>query len=407
MEANSIYKELLNLIKKNELGQLKFLINNKNIKLDDLNSQRIPPLVYAIERNVDKSIIDYLLSINLNVNTETAVTGKNSLFSAIEKKKFAMANFLIREKNADINYINSKSENVVIYLLKKKTISWTSLLFALNHGLNVNYQDKKGKTCLMYAVKQKKVELVKALLQFYIYDNDFILNVVRWSRSRIKVGQQQWINLIDKEFQKLDLNLKDKKGESALYKACLVENLQMVQWLIESRAEVNTKNYYGWSPLILASYNGHLQMVKLLIENGANVNDKNDKGNTPLIAASFNGHEAIAQLLIDHGAKVNEKNHEHWSPATFACSVGHKGLVRLLIKHGAEINHQNSDGWSLLMLAIDIGHETLTKLLLEHGADVHAKENSGYTPLMIAMANDYNSIVKLLIKHGANNDEKK
>ena len=100
---------------------------------------------------------------------------------------------------------------------------------------------------------------------------------------------------------KVDINAKNKDGETALMLASSEGHLEMVKLLVENGADYT-------NALRLASREGHLEIVKLLIENGANINAKDNDGETALMGASYNGHLEVVKYLIENGADVNIKD---------------------------------------------------------------------------------------------------
>jgi ankyrin repeat protein len=81
-------------------------------------------------------------------------------------------------------------------------------------------------------------------------------------------------------------------------------NIAKVKTLLAQKVDVNIKDIYGRTALMRASQNGHNEIVKILLAHGADVNAKNSKGITALMCAPKNkeGYE-IVQLLKKAGAK--------------------------------------------------------------------------------------------------------
>lgn len=60
----------------------------------------------------------------------------------------------------------------------------------------------------------------------------------------------------------------------------------------------------GQSLLYWAVYLGNVEFTKILIERGADVNGKDKLGRTPLEITSYFGFLEIAELLLKHDAKI-------------------------------------------------------------------------------------------------------
>lgn len=89
------------------------------------------------------------------------------------------------------------------------------------------------------------------------------------------------------------------KGFSALCRACLKGNQEMVIFLIKNGANVNIRNKDGYSPLFIACENGHGDIVQILLSAGADVNLCLKDKSSPLFKACFDGKESIVRLLLD------------------------------------------------------------------------------------------------------------
>ncbi|WP_410542250.1 ankyrin repeat domain-containing protein [Wolbachia endosymbiont of Tetranychus urticae] len=103
----------------------------------------------------------------------------------------------------------------------------------------------------------------------------------------------------------------------------------IVNVLLEKRADVNRKNWCDMTPLHLAAENGHVDVVKVLLEKGADVNRKNLVDITPLHLAAENGHEKTVEFLLAKGANVNEKGYHDMTPLHFAAFIVHKKTVEV------------------------------------------------------------------------------
>ena len=51
-------------------------------------------------------------------------------------------------------------------------------------------------------------------------------------------------------------------------------NIQIVEYLLQSHANPDAVQGAGWTPLHLAAYIGHVGIIECLLNNGANVNKK-------------------------------------------------------------------------------------------------------------------------------------
>ena len=75
--------------------------------------------------------------------------------------------------------------------------------------------------------------------------------------------------------------------------------------MLSQKIDVNLANHRGQTALMLASAEGHIDTVQMLIQAGTDLNI-NHSG-TALIAAVEGGHLEVAQMLIQAGADANLK----------------------------------------------------------------------------------------------------
>jgi uncharacterized caspase-like protein len=117
-----------------------------------------------------------------------------------------------------------------------------SVKYLVEHGCNVNHQDKDGHAPLIDAVLLEQYEIVKYL--------------------------------IDKG---ADVNIKSKKEkETALHFAQATQNLKIISHLIKKGADLEAKDSKGQTPLFLAGTQGNLPVVKFLVMKGAKIDFEPD-----------------------------------------------------------------------------------------------------------------------------------
>ena len=155
---------------------------------------------------------------------------------------------------------------------------------------------------------------------------------------------------------------------SALGFAVKNENKGLVQLLIDHGANVNVQDVHGCTPLFNAAYRGNFEIVQILINHKADPNS--GKYGTPLIIAANWGYTEIVELLIKSGANLNKKEAVELHTALMeAAKNGHKKIVQLLIDAGADVN---AEGWNknhtALKLAEVHGYTEIVEILKKAGA---------------------------------------
>ena len=104
---------------------------------------------------------------------------------------------------------------------------------------------------------------------------------------------------------KINLNVRNQHGESALMLACIKGNLPMARLLIKREADIN---HPGWTALHYAASGGHAEIIRLLLDESAYIDAESPNGTTPLMMAARYGNSKAVQLLIDEGSDIQIKN---------------------------------------------------------------------------------------------------
>ncbi|XP_073209939.1 poly [ADP-ribose] polymerase tankyrase-2 isoform X4 [Lepidochelys kempii] len=241
-----------------------------------------------------------------------------------------------------------------------------------------------------------------------------------------------------------------------LFEACRNGDVERVKRLVRSE-NVNGRDTAGRksSPLHFAAGFGRKDVVEYLLQSGANVHARDDGGLIPLHNACSFGHAEVVNLLLRHGADPNARDNWNYTPLHEAAIKGKIDVCIVLLQHGAEPAIRNTDGRTALDLADPSAKVVLTgeykkdellesarggneekmmalltplnvnchasdgrkstplhlaagynrvkivQLLLQHGADVHAKDKGDLVPLHNACSYGHYEVTELLVKHGA------
>uniref|UniRef100_A0A8C8SR44 Protein phosphatase 1 regulatory subunit n=1 Tax=Pelusios castaneus TaxID=367368 RepID=A0A8C8SR44_9SAUR len=200
-------------------------------------------------------------------------------------------------------------------------------------------------------------------------------------------------------------------GISALHQACIDENLEVVQFLVENGANVNQADNEGWTPLHVAASCGYKEIAQYLLAHGAHVAAVNSDGDVPLDIAEDDGMEAllreeIAKRGVDLAAAKREEEElmlrdtRQWlnaghidderhpktgaSALHVAAAKGYIEVMRLLLQAGYDPNVRDKDGWTPLHAAAHWGVEEACRLLVEHLCDMNTLNNVGQRPCDLA-----------------------
>ena len=219
------------------------------------------------------------------------------------------------------------------------------------------------------------------------------------------------------------VDVRGKSGFTPLYDAAWYGDFEIVQLLLDYKADPKTRTVTNHTPMhvvpegsqSLDIHHHSPQMLadvaRLLSEHGADLNAQANDGETPLHMAAKWGQVAVVRVLLEHGANVGLEDNKGATPLHEGSNGPEKKplvtnyekpkVVRMLLKHGADIGAKDNKGRSPLHTAVESRMVEVVRVLLEHDANVGAEDNEGNTPFQIASAKGNGEIMKLLSEHGA------
>jgi ankyrin repeat protein len=164
--------------------------------------------------------------------------------------------------------------------------------------------------------------------------------------------------------QGANANARDEAGDTALMRAALYADVEMMRFLVESGADVHVRGQDGTAPLLRTNHN--LDKMRLLLDRGAPVDDF-----AIVAAASVPGSRSALELLLAHGGNVRAAV-PAYTALMAAAGTGDLDAVNCLLDHGANVKAQTSTGFTALIGAALSGNAKVVALLLERGADPNA-----------------------------------
>lgn len=160
---------------------------------------------------------------------------------------------------------------------------------------------------------------------------------------------------------------RNPKGETQLHVACRAGQLEKVQAIVETGADVNAKDNAGWTP-IHEVING-----KGAVENKAN----------------------ILRIICEKGGDVNAfggSNEE--TPLHFAVQVGSESLVEILLEFGASPNIRCKNG----QLPKDLAYNDVILKLLEEKSGISATSPNVSNNLNSSTLSEDHALMQTMLK---------
>lgn len=216
-------------------------------------------------------------------------------------------------------------------------------------------------------------------------------------------------NIINSEDTEYDLSVTFDEGTTALMIASYYGYADLVNALIQNKADVNLKNKRNYTALLYATdiwarqgigiYDSNFNVVELLVMNHADVNAVNNNGWSPLFFAADNSNSDVVTFLVDNGANINLVSDEGITPLLIANDIE---SVKILCKT-TNINKANNSGITPLIAFSmrDISTEVIN-ILLENGADINVVDKDGETALSYSIENGNFEIALMLLNNNAN-----
>ena len=336
----------------------------------------------------------------------------------------------------DINdEIEQKFKNLLFNSIRKGEIKEVELL--LDKGVDVHADDRVGWPPMVRAADYGQLAIVQTLL---VRGADPLKGTIG---NRLPLhfaaegGYLAIVNLLLGQ-PRVDANLKDYSGQTALFKAANGGHYEVSELLLQQKGiQPDAVANDGFTPLLQAIFGRHHKVVKLLLERAdvnpnlrdttynqtplwmastagdeilrmflqrkdVEINGQSRWGETPLYQAIQRNHLSAAKMLLEAGADPNISTNVHTTPLSWAAAGGSEESIQLLLKQaGTELNIPDKSGQTPLLRAADAGHTKCIRMLLDKGANVKHADNEGRTALSLAAIKGHKVVAKLLLKNDA------
>ena len=160
----------------------------------------------------------------------------------------------------------------------------------------------------------------------------------------------------------------DTSVPSPLFLAAGTGEIEKAQLLIAHGDGVNekwTRRGGSYSPLINAIDMGDAPMVQFLIESGADIHERDLRGLTPLSRAVLSNYKDVVAVLIAKGADVNVPDGVGLTPLHYASMTdyGDTAIVQQLLAAGARRDVKDPEGHTPVQIAEKFHYEKLASAL--------------------------------------------
>ncbi len=288
--------------------------------------------------------------------------------------------------------------------------------YFISKGMSIKDTDNEGNTAFNYAARSGNSELLKTLVEKGVkYTNNAVIIAAESSR-RDATSIETYRYLI--EDLKLKPTVLSTDGQTVLFSIVRKpKQIEIINYFLDKGVDVNSKDKEGNTALMNAASGKETEALELLLTKVKDNNIQNLKGESALTMAIKSGTPKAVEVLIGKGANTNVIDKEGYNLGfyliqSYKVEGGNASKespftakMKLLQDKGLNLAVAQKDGNTLFHFAVLKNDLSLFKQLSVLNIDVNAKNKDGLTVLQkAAMVATDDSILKYLISIGANKD---
>lgn len=283
--------------------------------------------------------------------------------------------------------------------------------FLAKKGLSLNDIDDLGRTTFDYAARNGNIALLQSLIQKGVKPTGNAL-IFAAQGTRFYANNLDVYKYLVEEV-KLEPNSTGENGENVLHHIVRKKDQEtIIDYFISKGVDVNSKDKEGNSAFMIVSGTKNLPLVQKLFSMINDINETNSKDESALYFAIQSGSPEIVQLLLEQKADVQQisKNgnlaaalvQSYRTPRPNEKNTDFVEKLNLLQKYGLNLATPQPNGETLYHIAIPKNDLNLIKALEPYKIDVNAQDQNGMTALHKAamMAQD-ETILQYLLSIGA------
>jgi len=258
--------------------------------------------------------------------------------------------------------------------------------------IDINIKNNNGDTALMIAVRFKNATIVKMLL----HQEDIDKN------SKNKEGKSAF----DIAWENNILYGHTRKPYSGCITMDIIDYLMCqnveidTNMLLDTNIDLNIRNKNGETVIHLGTKYNYVNFVKKLLEKDIDINCVDYELNSIAHYAAKYGHEDLMDLLLGTNIDLNIKNYDGSTALNLAVRRSSKAIVEMLVfTEKVDLNIKNNAGNTPLMEAVMYNRESMVKTLLDTGKlDVTTRNNDNETLIYVAWYRGRLTILEMLLQ---------
>jgi len=165
------------------------------------------------------------------------------------------------------------------------------------------------------------------------------------------------------------MNAVDKQTYQNFFRAVKENNVDAVQYLLESHTQLNQESILEEAVDYGASW-GSLDVLRFLVQRGANINYRDSFNELPICKAAADGHLGVVRYLLEQKAEIDLSG-PVGNPYYDAIYENHLEVVKFLLQAGIDphvvFRRESGPLRNCLSFALDLGHTEIAELLRSAG----------------------------------------
>ena len=361
------------------LNICKMLIYKHKVHLHMTNNDGWTAL-HCSARSGNCELVAYFAEMGTDIHLKTN-DGRNCLHIAALDEHLNLCKMLIDKHKVDVNVADKRGWTAVHFSAQSGNCQLVAYFAEM--GTDVHLKTNDGSNCLNIAAYQGHLNLCKMLIDkhkvdLHMTDND------GWTALHYSAQSGNCELVAYFAEMGIDIHLKTNDGRNCLHIAALKGHLNLCKMLIDKhKVDVNVADKRGWTAVHFSAQSGNCQLVAYFAEMGTDIHLKANDGNNCHNIAAFQGHLSLCKMLMDkHKIDLHMSNNDGWTALHYSAQRGNSEVVAYFAEMGTDICLKTNDGTNCLQIAALQGHFNLCKMLIDkHLVDLHMTDNYGWTEL--------------------------
>lgn len=165
-----------------------------------------------------------------------------------------------------------------------------------------------------------------------------------------------------------NLEVRDFKGRTPIYYACVEGREKMVDYLLDKGAQTDIILATGENLTAGITDGGSAKILRSVLEKNPEMDvdiPRNTDGRTPIFFAVTHGRAEITSILLSHGADANRRCREEEFPLVAAIQYREKAALKVLLEHEAtDLTQKDIFGRNALQIAQNGGSRAMPGMIL-------------------------------------------